>query len=502
MYSALAACIVAAIVSAILTPLVRDVALASGAVDAPDARRMHQRLIPRLGGIAIVLGFFAPLGVLFFLETSVAQTFFDSPLLVVGLGAGGVIVSVLGAIDDVRGIRAWRKLLIQSVAAIVAFACGYRIEAVDIPLMGTLDMGAFALPVTIVWIVGLINAINLIDGLDGLAAGIAFFVCVANFVVGYLNESALVMLLSGALAGSILGFLLYNFNPATIFMGDSGSMFLGYVLATSSLLGAAIKSSTTVAILVPILALGIPIMDTLLAMVRRFVERRPIFSPDRGHIHHRLVDLGLTHRRAVLLLYGCSLLLAIAAIVSSLDRNWEVGAALIMMSLVVTGLFRAVRGFDALRFSRRQRARAHAPSTERFRRHLPELLSRLHSANGPQAASRELARFAAHTSLRSCEVVTENGATDQSFSWVNEQDDCEGRRDHHTVVAEYTLEHLGNAIIRFVWDNNYGDVSPQDEILLQLVADSYEKCVARRDAQAEPVRTSDRLPQMRPAQAR
>src|SRR5262249_52489320 len=159
-----------------------------------------------------------------------------------------------------------------------------------------------SLPITVLWITGIVNAINLIDGLDGLAAGIVFFAGLTNFVVAYMHGALMVALFMSAMLGATAGFLFHNFNPARIFMGDSGSYFLGYVIATSSLLGSMQPTSTTVALLVPMLALGVPIFDTLFAIVRRFLERRPLFSPDRGHIHHRLVDMGITHRRAVLIL--------------------------------------------------------------------------------------------------------------------------------------------------------------------------------------------------------
>ncbi|MCA9581655.1 MAG: undecaprenyl/decaprenyl-phosphate alpha-N-acetylglucosaminyl 1-phosphate transferase, partial [Myxococcales bacterium] len=285
MRSSLIGFAVALVLAGVLTPVVRRIAIHYGAVDSPGERRVNVRKIPRLGGLAVFVAFFLPLGTLFALDSQVASVLFSNPLRAVGLLAGAAIVTTLGAWDDLRGVRAWHKLGIQTVAAIVAFACDFRIDAIALPGLGNLQMGIFALPVTVLWIVAIINALNLIDGLDGLAGGVAFFVCVTNFVVASLHGSSLVMLTAACLAGALLGFLWYNFNPASIFMGDSGSMFLGFILATMSMLGASVKSSTTVAMLVPLVALGLPIMDTLLAMVRRWLERRPIFSPDKGHIH-------------------------------------------------------------------------------------------------------------------------------------------------------------------------------------------------------------------------
>lgn len=340
--------------SAVLTPLARAIALRVGAYDEPTGRHVHKSPIPRLGGLAVVIGFFVSLGALYGIGTSsLGNMLFAQPMLVLGLCCGGVAAATLGAMDDLKGVRALHKLTVQIAIAVAAYAFGFRIDAIALPWIGSIDLGLLAIPATVLWFVAVMNAVNLIDGLDGLAGGIAFIACVSNFVVGWMNESLLVILLSAALAGAVLGFLIYNFNPASIFMGDTGSLFLGFVLAATSLLGSSIKSATTVSLLVPILALGVPIMDTLFAMVRRYLERRPIFGADRGHIHHKLLDLGLTHRRAVLVLYGISSVLAVGAVAVALGRNWEVGGALIVVVVVIVGFVRAARLFAGVR-SRRE----------------------------------------------------------------------------------------------------------------------------------------------------
>ena len=343
--------------SAVLTPLARAIALRVGAFDEPTSRHVHKSPIPRLGGLAVVIGFFVSLGALYGIGTSsLGQMLFAQPMLVLGLCCGGVAAATLGALDDLKGVRALHKLTVQVAIAVTAYGFGFRIDAIALPWVGSIDLGLLAVPATVLWFVAVMNAVNLIDGLDGLAGGIAFIACVSNFVVGWMNESLLVILLSAALAGAVLGFLIYNFNPASIFMGDTGSLFLGFVLAATSLLGSSIKSATTVSLLVPILALGVPIMDTLFAMVRRYLERRPIFGADRGHIHHKLLDLGLTHRRAVLVLYGMSSVLAVGAIAVALGRNWEVGGALIAVVVVIVGFVRAARLFAGVRSRREQTA--------------------------------------------------------------------------------------------------------------------------------------------------
>lgn len=326
-----------------VTPVVRDWASARGVVDSPGGRRVHKLATPRLGGMAIMLGFFIPLVAMLGWDTSMAKALLGAPQNVLGLFIGALIVGVVGAVDDVRSVGPWPKLVAQAVAAGVAFAFGYRIDAIDLPGLGTIDLGVFALPLTIAWFLGVINALNLIDGLDGLAAGIAFFAATANGIIAHFNGAPIVVLFSAALAGSLLGFLRHNFSPATIFMGDSGSMFLGFVLAATSLVGATIKSSTTVAILAPLVALGVPVFDTMLAMMRRTLARQSMFAADRGHIHHTLLDMGLTHRRAVLLLYGSTVMLCGAAIAIAFGRSWHVGSAIVVVFFVLALLARTVR---------------------------------------------------------------------------------------------------------------------------------------------------------------
>lgn len=465
------------VVAAIVTPVVRAAARRAGVVDAPGGRRVHDRVIPRLGGVAVVVGFFAPLVALAFTQSDVAQMFFADPLRLVGLAAGGTVVASLGAWDDIRGVRAWHKLAVQLVAAGIAWACGFRMESLTLPFVGELDLGVFGLPVTLLWIAAVVNAMNLIDGLDGLAGGIAFFACLTNFVVATLNGNPLVMLLAAALGGAILGFLLYNFNPATIFMGDSGSMFLGFVLATTSMMGSSIQGSTTVAILVPLISLGVPIMDTLFAMVRRILERRPIFSPDRGHIHHRLLDLGITHRRAVLILYGVSVLFTAGAITIALGRNWEVGVALLVLTVAMLGLARFVGYFEYMQIRRRQKQHIHSRSTERLRVAVPELVRGLDAIDRTEVPA-VLERFAQLAELLEIEVAPAGEAAVRGLvpvRWTAPEGAYPvGAREPVRASFEIASAH---AKLKVAWLSDDGDVSPQADILLRIVADAIERRV-------------------------
>jgi UDP-GlcNAc:undecaprenyl-phosphate/decaprenyl-phosphate GlcNAc-1-phosphate transferase len=287
-----------------------------------------------------MLGFLVTLGAFAIIKTAVMRGFVARPDLLTGLVLGALVVGIVGAIDDVRSLGPWLKLGAQAVAAVTAYAFGYRIDAVNLPVVGNVYIGVLALPVTVMWFLAITNAINLIDGLDGLAAGISLFATIANFAIAYFSGAEATLILSATLGGALLGFLRFNFNPATIFLGDSGSMFLGYTLAATSISGQMTKSSTAITVLAPMIALGVPILDTLLAMIRRAIARRSIFAADRGHIHHRLLDLGFTHRRVVLTLYSMSIALAVAAVTVAIGHHASVGAALTVVGLV---LFTTVR---------------------------------------------------------------------------------------------------------------------------------------------------------------
>lgn len=468
MKSTIAAFAIAFIISALLTPWVRRVAVVAGAIDEsgaddPHSRRVHAGRIPRMGGVAVAIAFFVPLVVLLLLDSSLAHQFFHDPRRIVGLGLGGAIVLALGVVDDIRGVRPRTKLVFQATAALVAWGFGYDIHAVALPLIGRVEFGAFSLVITIFWFVGVINALNLIDGLDGLAAGIAFFACITNLVVGTLNDSLLVILLSGALSGALLGFLIYNFNPASIFMGDSGSMFLGFVLAATSLLGSTIKSSTTVAILVPIVALGVPITDTVWTFARRLKQRRSIFVADRGHIHHRLLDLGLSQRRVVMLLYGFSVALTVAAVGFAL-RSLAAGGALIIMGAMLVGVVRTSRSFNLQRGNAIPQ-RPRLPLVEELRRKIPTALREFDGQLTVDAARGLLTEFVHSVGLAGYVLELPECLPDAALE--SEGGPAQGQ----VAKLEYPLSVLDeHAQLRFWLSDSHKD--DQVHVLLQLVADA------------------------------
>ncbi len=323
-----------------LTPLVRDTAKRFGSVEAPNTsfRKIHKESIPRLGGIAIVIAFYLPLVGLFLVDSETGGLFTGDPAMAAGLLLGGIPIVLLGIYDDLVGVGAVEKFAIQVAVAIMLYGVGFRVEVISLPFGAELALGVYAFPLTVLWIVGLINALNLIDGLDGLAAGVGIFAAATLFALAFANGNLLMMLFMAALAGALIGFLVFNFNPASIFMGDTGSLFLGYVIAATSL-QTSTKGAATVALLTPVLALALPILDTLLAFGRRLVRGQHPFQGDREHIHHKLLDMGLSHRSAVLFLYlicaACAMFAMTVTLTNGILSASVFGAAILAICLFI-----------------------------------------------------------------------------------------------------------------------------------------------------------------------
>ena len=327
MQTYIAAFIIALAAAYFSTPYVKKLALKIGALDQPDDRKVHAIPIPRMGGLAIYFGFVLAVLSSIYLSREI-----------IGILLGGAMILAVGIIDDLRPLPAKVKLLGQILSAGVLVFFGVRIEWIANPFGDMIYLHYLSIPLTILWVVSLINTINLIDGLDGLAAGVSTIASMTILLVALEQNFWLVAVLAAALAGSALGFLQHNFNPAKIFMGDTGSMFLGYMLAAISILGA-VKSATTIALVVPIVALGLPIMDTAFAIVRRYISGQPIFKPDKGHLHHRLLEIGLTQKQAVLLMYVISACLGMSAIALTNVNN--IAAILILLCITAIALFGA-----------------------------------------------------------------------------------------------------------------------------------------------------------------
>ena len=312
------------VISWILTPAVKKLAFHLGAVDRPKARKVHHRIMPRMGGLAIFIGFM-----------TAALTTLELTTDVIGILLGGAAIAAVGMVDDMIQLSAKVKLVGQIVAALIPVLFGVRIEWLNNPWGGYFYLDYLSVPFTVFWIVSLTNVVNLIDGLDGLAAGVSAIASVTVIMVALQQGMYPVAIMTASLAGAIIGFIRYNFNPATIFMGDTGSLFLGYMLAAISIFGA-VKSAATIALLVPAIALGLPIMDTAFAILRRYKNGRPIFQPDKGHIHHRLLAMGFSQRQAVIFMYLISAGLCLAAVLlTEVDGVY----ALVLLGVLITIIF-------------------------------------------------------------------------------------------------------------------------------------------------------------------
>jgi UDP-GlcNAc:undecaprenyl-phosphate GlcNAc-1-phosphate transferase len=291
--------------SLILTPVAERLAVRMGAMDAPDPRKVHHVPTPRWGGLAVAAGVLLSV-VLTLLLYRQAQAYLDfrTQRYLTGILAGGCLMLLLGMLDDRFNLPAKVKLMGQILIAVILIKSGVVITFLTIPGMGFVYLPAWlSWGLSLLWIVGITNAINLLDGLDGLLSGVSTIVAFLFFVVALLKGQFVVALVMASLAGACGGFLRYNYNPARIFLGDSGSLLLGMLFASLSIVGA-LKVTTTAAIFVPVLFLGLPIFDTSFAILRRFLAGRPIFSPDKEHVHHQLLARGMSVKQAVMLIYA------------------------------------------------------------------------------------------------------------------------------------------------------------------------------------------------------
>jgi UDP-GlcNAc:undecaprenyl-phosphate GlcNAc-1-phosphate transferase len=329
MYSLFIIAAVAFAAALVLTPLCRNLAIRLGVLDHPDHnRKTHPRPIPRIGGVPIVIAYLVSFAILLLLSLQGGNIVRGHLGLVWRLFPAAALVFATGLLDDLFGLKPWQKLLGQLGAAVLAFAAGVHFTGIagyHFPIWLTL-------PATVLWLIGCTNAFNLIDGVDGLAAGVGFFATLTTLMAALLQHNVPLALATAPLAGALLGFLRYNFNPATVFLGDSGSLLIGFLLGCYSLLWSQ-KSATILGMTAPLIALSIPLLDTGLSIVRRFLRHQPIFGADRGHIHHRLLARGLTPRRVVLLIYGLCGISAGLSLLASVAHEQFAGAVILLFCL-------------------------------------------------------------------------------------------------------------------------------------------------------------------------
>ncbi|MCD8089584.1 MAG: undecaprenyl/decaprenyl-phosphate alpha-N-acetylglucosaminyl 1-phosphate transferase [Clostridiales bacterium] len=314
----------------VTTPYAKKIAKKLGAIDYPKSRGLNKEPMPLMGGLAMVAGFYAALFIVSPFLSNLSKRQF------IGFVIGGILIVITGMFDDAYELSPKVKFSAQLVVAVIVVLSGIRLDFVMYPLWEYLK--GFSPILTIIWIIGIINAVNLIDGVDGLAAGVTSIASICLMILCIISGTELAVVLTAALAGSCLGFLPRNFSPAEIYMGDTGSTFLGYVLGVSSCIGV-FKSYAILSIVLAVLAMALPILDTAFAIIRRAVNHKPIMMADRGHLHHRLIDSGYTHRQAVIILYGLSTVSAIVAILIAIQDYRATIVVAIFFVILITMLY-------------------------------------------------------------------------------------------------------------------------------------------------------------------
>lgn len=309
-----AAFIATILISALLVPIVRRLAFKLGAVDKPNARRINKKTMPTMGGLAIFIAFNFTNFVILRNQYHLGQ--------MMALFIAQCVIIITGIIDDIYELKPYQKIIgIISAALIVYYAANIRMTTITLPFAGTVKLGILSLPITLIWILAITNAVNLIDGLDGLATGIAIIALTTSALTGYffLNvTNTFVSIMMFTLVAALIGFLPYNFHPAKIYLGDTGSLFIGFMISVFALFG--LKNATFISIIIPVIILGVPITDTVYAIIRRLLNKKPIMKPDKHHLHHRLMQMGLSHQQTVWVIYGIALIFSFISLLYPLSN--------------------------------------------------------------------------------------------------------------------------------------------------------------------------------------
>jgi len=393
-----------ALLAEMITPIVIWLAWRVGAVDKPGIRSVHIHPVPRIGGVAIYLAAMSLIVCLPFIDGKLAESFRDVRLQVIVLLGSATSIFLIGLVDDLWRLPARVKFLAELLAAAALCLVGVRIGSIGLGEGIELQLGWLGWPITMLWIVGITNAVNMSDGLDGLAAGVSAIACgvIAIFAVYHStlhsgpsqSNDIMMALFALALLGSLCGFLFFNFNPAKVFMGDCGSLFIGFTIASTSIMCAS-KSATLVGLTLPALVLGIPIFDTLFAMLRRFLERRSLFAPDQSHFHHLLLRQGLPQRQAVILVYGLTLLaagLGLLAMVRNNASSLIVFGGIVLLNVFLFRMVGVIRVRETLIRLREKFQRGSEEHSDR--KHFEELQLRVQQARDPKERWRAICEAA------------------------------------------------------------------------------------------------------------
>lgn len=461
---------------AVLTPLVVLLANRLKVVDVAGIshRKVHTESIPRLGGIAIVISFFVPLISLMFYETQVGNHIVDNTQLVVAILVGGLLITMLGVYDDIYGANAKTKFGVQITIASAVSLMGFTIPIVDPPFLDPIQLGWLAWPAAVFWIVAITNAVNLIDGLDGLAAGIALVALSPMTFISLVQGNLVMGLICCTLTGSLLGFLIFNSHPARVFMGDGGSLFLGYILAVVSV-HASVKGGSAVIILTPLLALGVPILDTGLAIVRRAWYGLPLFSGDKSHLHHKLLERGFSHRASVFVLYGIGFSFSGLALLTYLNRDLTSGLTL-SVSVLISSVLIYKLGYVKIStslandFSHSQAVREHNRLIRQQFRQCREVLGQAVNIETTSVKVTEIARLVGASRAQLDLSLLDPEQPIRTWTW--DPDVLESDSLSFSIVADHTTP-LGSLCLH--WPKNHkhheGLVQAVEECCHILAAD-------------------------------
>lgn len=474
----------------LVTRVVRDLARRFDLVDEPvGGRKIHRRPVPRLGGMAVAFSASLPVAGLFLYHNKVSRLLAEDTPLLWSLVAGSAIMLGVGAWDDIKGSRAGLKLLAQVAAALAVYQTGIRIEAISVPFLSPVQLGLLSMPATVFWMVLVMNAVNLIDGMDGLAGGVVILAGGTLFVMSVIEGNTLAALLLASVVGATLGFLVYNLNPASIFLGDTGSLWLGFMLALVSVHSSQ-KSYTLFSIVAALLALGLPIFDLSMAVVRRYLSGQPIFRADQHHIHHILLRKGLSQSQSVVLLFGAAVVLeGLALVFIYADDRVSAVAIAALLPLVVISV--KVLGYgDVIRNARRERildgvqedAARHADAVEAAR-------AAMEAARSEDDLWSALCSAASELGLERVEVERAQGGEAPVIRTWARLATAGAPEVHHEALLERTFAIAAGERAGSVRYTSWGDrelLRPLGWAFLQVLTDGFARGLGRLDAGPTP----------------
>jgi UDP-GlcNAc:undecaprenyl-phosphate GlcNAc-1-phosphate transferase len=436
--------------------------------DMPDNRRANKRTVPRLGGVSVAVSFFIALYVMLY-TTNTGFAGVTTPQFVsfVSLLCGAVIVWLTGLYDDVRCVRARYKLAFQVAAALVIYLTGLQIHAIEIPFLGTLQLGDYALPFTVLWVVGVTNAVNFIDGADGLCSGIALSALVGIAILDMMLGGGFIVIVCCTLAGSLTAFLIFNTSPASIFLGDSGTYFLGFVISALPIF--MIESSSTNTFHAGyVLFVAVPLLDIALAIFRRLMTGVPIMLPDRGHLHHRLLDKGYSHNKTTLLLVTFSLVFSLAGVISISGNGFP---AMVFILIAATDVYFLLRlcGISSFRKNKLSSTANVASKAFLLRKHLPSLISPPISVTNWAQTKKIVGAFCEETEMSCCRVSLHKNGGEEDVLWNWSTSLQKGSRVMQ-LCKRYDICCTNNCLeFYFCWNSEY-DYLPNDVDALLYVS--------------------------------